>query len=199
MNKTLLLNLDHVKQRGGTNYIEIAKNAEHSCWREDSIYIHSAIWQDCFDAIAQAQIPKYDFYAFTDLEPATAIQLADKLEELASLLDDIQKPEQLKQPPLLSTATLYQHRKQHRSTNIQNYRNRTAAFLAIFPRNPCPYRYRLPPLGRMVATKRAERHSHFGHVTAAKNIANGHDKKYASPRMTARKGRAVEGAAIHSL
>jgi len=104
MNKTLLLNLDHVKQRGGTNYIEIAKNADHSCWREDSIYIHSAIWQDCFDAIAQAQIPKYDFYAFTDLEPATAIQLADKLEELASLLDGIQKPEQLKQPPLLSTA-----------------------------------------------------------------------------------------------
>ena len=30
MNKTLLLNLDHVKQRGGTDYIEIAKNADHN-------------------------------------------------------------------------------------------------------------------------------------------------------------------------
>ena len=30
MYKTLLLNLDNVKQRGGTNYIEIAKNADHT-------------------------------------------------------------------------------------------------------------------------------------------------------------------------
>ena len=104
-----LLDYPTVKASGGTDYIEIMCGVyADTCWNKDSLYLESALWQDCFDALFCECAPDYDFFEFTAIEPATIGTLAERLETVAELLEKTSSPQDLTRPPLLADTAFRQ-------------------------------------------------------------------------------------------
>ena len=84
MEAPVIFNLAQMRDSESSAYIEITKGCDAAFWNADSLCFSECDWLDYFEDWARDCLPDYDLFAFTNVAPQEALQLAKRLDDAAA-------------------------------------------------------------------------------------------------------------------